>query len=62
MIPDQIKNYPTDELQESTYQRFADILRLYAGPILEEAIRSTWSRRTHCLPMLSPGWQNVLLH
>ena len=29
-----------DELQESANQRFADILRMYAGPILEEAIRS----------------------
>ena len=40
MIPDHIKTYPMDELQESAYQRFADILRMYAGPILEEAIRS----------------------
>ena len=29
-----------DELQESAYQRFPEILRIYAGPILEEAIRS----------------------
>ena len=29
-----------DELQESAYQRFADILSMYAGPILEEAIHS----------------------
>ena len=40
MIPDHIKTYPMDELQESAYQRFSDILRIYAGPILEEAIRS----------------------
>ena len=40
MIPDHIKTYPMDELQESAYHRFADILRMYAGPILEEAIRS----------------------
>ena len=40
MIPDHINTYPMDELQESAYQRFADILRMYAGPILEEAIRS----------------------
>ena len=40
MIPDHIKTYPMDELQESAYPRFADILRMYAGPILEEAIRS----------------------
>ena len=40
MIPDHIKTYPMDELQESAYQRFADILRVYAGPILEEGIRS----------------------
>ena len=37
MVPDHIKTYPMDELQESAYQRFADILRMYAGPILEEA-------------------------
>ena len=41
MIHDHIKTYPMDELQESAYQRFADILRMYVGPILEEAIRST---------------------
>ena len=35
-----------DELQESANQRFAYILSMYAGPILEEAIRSTWSRCT----------------
>ncbi len=40
MIPDHIKTYPMDELQESAYQRFADILRMHAGPILEEATRS----------------------
>ena len=40
MIADHIKTYPMNELQESAYQRFADILRMYAGPILEEAIRS----------------------
>ena len=40
MIADHIKTYPMGELQESAYQRFADILRMYAGPILEEAIRS----------------------
>ena len=40
MIPDHIKTYPMDELQESAYQRFADNLRMYAGPILEEAICS----------------------
>ena len=40
MIPDHIKTYPMDELQELAYQRFADILHMYAGTILEEAIRS----------------------
>ena len=40
MIPGHIKTYPMDERQESAYQRFDDILRKYAGPILEEAIRS----------------------
>ena len=40
MITDHIKTYPMDDLQESAYQCFADILRTYAGPILEEAIRS----------------------
>ena len=40
MIPDHIKTYPMDKLQESAYQRFADILCMYAGPIREEAIRS----------------------
>ena len=40
MIHDHIKTYPMDELQESAYQRFADILRIYAGPIQEEAIHS----------------------
>ena len=29
-----------DELQESAYERFADILRMYAGQILERTIRS----------------------
>ena len=62
MIPDHIKTYPMHELQESTYQRFADVLRMYAGPILEEAIRSICNRRTPCFPMLSPGWRSVLLH
>ena len=64
MIPDHIKTYPMDELQESAYQRFADILYMYAGPILEETrpFAPTWSRRAHCLPMLRPGWRSVLLH
>ena len=38
MTPDHIKIYPMDELKKSAYKRFADILRMYAGPILEEAI------------------------
>ena len=40
MLPDHIKTYPMDELQKSAHKGFADILRMYAGPILEEAIRS----------------------
>lgn len=32
-----MKIYPMTPLQESAYQRFADVLRMYAGPILEEA-------------------------
>ena len=48
MIPDHIKTYPMDELQKSAHKRFADILRMYAGPILEEAIRSKLEQ-THTL-------------
>ena len=62
MIPDHIKTYPMDELQESAYKRFVNEYACMPGQSGRRPFAPTWNRRTHCLPMLSPGWRSVLLH
>ena len=62
MIPDQIKAYAMDELQESLINALLTSSACMPAQSWRRPFAPTWSTSIHFKPMLSPGWRSVLLH